>query len=128
MGGGLFLKACAGAQKVDLGFNPDHVLLVAVDPTLRGYSPDKARRFNQQLLRQTIGLSGVKSASLGSNVPFLSGNSWDIAIDGYSAAGGETLLSPLPIKSARDILPPSRSRCFGAASSGTRSEPTDRWS
>jgi putative ABC transport system permease protein len=89
IGGGLFLKAFVKAQKVDLGFNPDHVLLVAVDPTLRGYSPDKALRFNQQLLRQTIGLSGVKSASLGSNVPFLSGSSWDISIDGYTAAGGE---------------------------------------
>ena len=89
IGGGLFLKAFVKAQKVDLGFNPDHVLLFAVDPTLNGYSPDKALRFNQQLLRQAIGLPGVKSASLGSNVPFLSGSSWDISIDGYTAAGGE---------------------------------------
>ena len=44
IGGGLFLKAFVKAQKVDLGFNPDHVLLFAVDPTLNGYSPDKALR------------------------------------------------------------------------------------
>ena len=89
IGGGLFLKAFAHAQKIDLGFNPDHVLLTTLDPTLRGYTSDKALRFNEQLLRQASSLPGVKSASLASSVPFLSGNSWDISIDGYTAPGGE---------------------------------------
>ena len=92
IGGGLFLKAFVKAQAVDLGFNPDHVLLVSIDPSLRGYSTDKALRFNQQLLRQTSGRPGVKYASLASSVPFLSGSSWDIAIDGYTAAGGEKFI------------------------------------
>jgi predicted permease len=90
--GGLFLKAFMRAQKVDLGFNPDHVLLVTIDPTLRGYSTDKALLFQQQLLQQTAGLPGVKSASVASSVPFLSGNSWDISIDGYTAQGGEKFI------------------------------------
>ena len=89
IGGGLFLKAFARAQKIDLGFNSDHVLLTTIDPTLRGYAPDKALRFNQQLLQQAGSLPGIKSASLASSVPFLSGNSWDISIDGYTAEGGE---------------------------------------
>jgi len=89
IGGGLFLKAFTRAQKVDLGFNPDHVLLVTVDPTLRGYSTDKSLQFQQQLLQQTAGLPGIKSASIASSVPFLSGASWDIAIDDYTAPGGE---------------------------------------
>jgi predicted permease len=89
IGGGLFLKAFVKAQQVDLGFNPSHMLLVSIDPSLRGYSAEKAVLFNQQLLRRTANLPGVKSASLASSVPFLSGASWDIAIDGYTAAGGE---------------------------------------
>jgi len=87
--GGLFLKAFMRAQKVDLGFNPDNVLLVSIDPSLRGYSTDKSLQFQQQLLQQTVDLPGVKSASVASSVPFLSGASWDIAIDGYTAPGGE---------------------------------------
>lgn len=87
--GGLFLKTFIRAQNIDLGFNPDHVLLVNVDPTLRGYTVDKALVFHQQLLQQTAALPGVKSASVASSVPFLSGNSWDISIEGYTAAGGE---------------------------------------
>ena len=89
IGGGLFLKAFVKAQRVDLGFNPSHVLLVSIDPSLRGYSAEKAVLFNQQLLRQTAGLPGVKSASIASSVPFLSGASWDISIDGYTTASGE---------------------------------------
>jgi macrolide transport system ATP-binding/permease protein len=89
IGAGLFLKAFMRAQKVDLGFNPDHVLLVAIDPTLRGYSVDKSLLFQQQLLQQTANLPGVKSVSVASSVPFLSGNSWDISIEGYTAPGGE---------------------------------------
>ncbi len=89
IGGGLFLKAFVKAQEIDLGFNPSHVLLVSIDPSLRGYSAEKAVLFNQQLLRQTAGLPGVKSASIASSVPFLSGASWDISIDGYTTASGE---------------------------------------
>jgi macrolide transport system ATP-binding/permease protein len=87
--GGLFLKAFSRAEKVDLGFNPDHVLLVVLDPSLRGYSNDKARVLQEQLVQRANNLPGVTSASVASSVPFLSGNSWDISIDGYTAPGGE---------------------------------------
>ena len=90
--GGLFLKVFIRAQNIDLGFNPDHVLLVNIDPTLRGYTVEKSRIFQQQLLQQTLNLPGVTSASVASSVPFLSGNSWDISIEGYTAAGGEKFI------------------------------------
>jgi macrolide transport system ATP-binding/permease protein len=92
MAAGLFLKAFARAQRADLGFNPDHVLLVMVDPSVRGYSSDKSLQFQQQLLDQTAALPGVRSASLASFVPFVNGTSWDISIDGYSAPGGENFI------------------------------------
>jgi macrolide transport system ATP-binding/permease protein len=87
--GGLFLKAFTRAQAFDLGFNPDRVLLVAVDPGLQGYSNVKALRFNQQLLERVAKLPGVKTASIAGYATFLGGNSWDLSIDGYTAAGGE---------------------------------------
>jgi len=87
--GGLFLKVFLRAQSADLGFNPDHMLLITVDPSLRGYKDDRAKNLNQQILQRVSALPGVKSATLAGNVPFLSGGSWDLSIDGYTAAGGE---------------------------------------
>ncbi|HEX6823484.1 MAG TPA: ABC transporter permease [Candidatus Sulfotelmatobacter sp.] len=87
--GGLFLKAFTRAQHADVGFNPDHLLLVLVDPSLRGYSQEKSVQFQKQLLQQTADLPGVSSASLSASVPFINGYSWDLAIDGYTAPGGE---------------------------------------
>jgi predicted permease len=87
--GGLFLKVFLRAHSVDLGFNPDHMLLVTLDPSLRGYKDDQSTKLNQQILEGASALPGVKSATLAGNVPFLSGASWDLSIDGYTSAGGE---------------------------------------
>jgi predicted permease len=87
--GGLFVKAFWQAQKADLGFNPDHMLLVFVDPSLQGYKDERATHLNQQILERVSTLPGVTSATLAGNVPFLSGGSWDLSIDGYTSAGGE---------------------------------------
>jgi predicted permease len=87
--GGLFLKAFWQAQRADLGFNPDNMLLVFVDPSLQGYKDERATHLNQQILERVSTLPGVTSATLAGNVPFLSGGSWDLSIDGYTSAGGE---------------------------------------
>lgn len=92
IGGGLFLKAFMHAENVDLGFNSDHMLLVTLDPSQKGYSVEKAQQFQMQLVQKAASLPGVKSASVASSVPFLSGASWDIAIDGYTGQGGERFL------------------------------------
>jgi predicted permease len=90
--GGLFLKAFWQAQRADLGFNPDHMLLVFVDPSLQGYKDERATHLNQQILERVSTLPGVTSATLAANVPFLSGGSWDLSIDGYTSAGGEKFM------------------------------------
>jgi len=87
--GGLFLKVFVRAQTANLGFNPDHMLLVFVDPGLRGYKDTQATHLNQQILERVSALPGVTSATLAANVPFLSGGSWDLSIDGYTSAGGD---------------------------------------
>ena len=87
--GGLFLRVFVRAQSADLGFNPDHMLLVFLDPGLRGYKDTEATHLNQQILERVSTLPGVTSATLAANVPFLSGGSWDLSIDGYTSAGGE---------------------------------------
>jgi predicted permease len=90
--GGLFLRAFSRAQRIDLGFNPNHLLLVTIDPTLQGYSGDQSDRFQQQLLQRVASLSHIQSATLAGSVPFLSGGSWDLSIDGYTAPDGEKFI------------------------------------
>jgi predicted permease len=87
--GGLFLKAFSRAQSANLGFNPNHMLLVFVDPSLQGYKDVRAMHLNQQILERVAALPGVTSATLATNVPFLSGAGWDLSIDGYTSPGGE---------------------------------------
>ena len=86
--GGLFLKAFSRAQSANLGFNPDRMLLVFVDPSLSGYKDERATHLNQQILERVSALPGVTSATLAARVPFLSGSSWDLSIDGYTNPGG----------------------------------------
>jgi predicted permease len=93
--GGLFLKSFTRAQTVDLGFNPDHLLLVKLDPLLLGYSPQQSSRFHEQLVRRVADLPGVQLATVAGGVPFLSGNSWDLSIDDYIAPGGEKFIDTL---------------------------------
>jgi predicted permease len=89
---GLFLKSFTHSQNLDLGFNPNHVLLVTINPQLRGYSNDQATRFHEQLLQRVSALPQVKSATVAQRVPFLGGGSWDLSIDGYTAPDGEKFL------------------------------------
>jgi hypothetical protein len=90
--GGLFLKAFSRAHSANLGFNPDHMLLVFVDPSLQGYKDMRAIHLNQQILERVAALPGVTSATLAAKVPFLSGAGWDLSIDGYTSPGGEKFI------------------------------------
>jgi predicted permease len=90
--GGLFLRAFNRAQRIDLGFNPNHLLLITIDPALQGYSSDQSNRFQKQLLQRVASLPHVQSATLAGGVPFLSGGSWDLSIDGYTAPDGEKFI------------------------------------
>lgn len=92
MVGGLFLKSFSRAHNVDLGFNPDRLLLVTIDPMLQGYSNEQASRFHRQLVQRVQSLPGVASATVATSVPFIGGGSWDITIDGYTAPDGEKFL------------------------------------
>ena len=86
---GLFSRAFVRAEGLDLGFRPDHMLLVEVDPSLQGLTPDQSALFHRQLFDRVSAISGVRSASLAAWVPFVSGDSWDLSIDGYTTPSGD---------------------------------------
>jgi putative ABC transport system permease protein len=75
VGGGLLLRTFLALQRVDLGFNPAHMLTGFVLPPPAVYKTDERRlAFYDALLARTAALPGVKQAALASVLP-LSGDS-----------------------------------------------------
>jgi predicted permease len=77
----LFVRSLNAMQTMDFGFNPDHVLNLALDPTKIGMSDAQARALTSNLLDRLHQLAGVEFASHASSVPM-----------GYFGVGGDSVL------------------------------------
>jgi len=85
-GAGLLLRTLWLASHVELGFQPDGVVLGSVDVARQGYSREKGVEFFAQLLRRLQETPGVESVALGSAVPIqASGMRMSLEIDGFQA-------------------------------------------
>jgi len=78
---GLFLRSLGNASSIDIGFKPDNILIMTVDPKLHNYSHDQTVQFLSQLHDRVTALPGVKSASFVGVVPLSIGgtsNNFDV--------------------------------------------------
>ncbi|PYR58010.1 MAG: hypothetical protein DMF85_11985, partial [Acidobacteria bacterium] len=76
VGGGLLLRTFLQLQRVDLGFDPDGVVVGTVNPTRQKYDTPKAlTAFYDRLLDSAAALPGVKAAALSSVIPVSGGDS-----------------------------------------------------
>jgi predicted permease len=66
---GLFVRSARNAEQVYLGFDPRHVLNLAMDTQNLGYENGRSQRFYRELENRARVLPGVESASLASWVP-----------------------------------------------------------
>ena len=82
---GLFVRSLGKAQHTDLGFDPNHVLNLTIDPHEAGYDETQARAFFRTLLDRASAMPGVQSASLATSVPMAygGGDFTTLEIDGY---------------------------------------------
>jgi macrolide transport system ATP-binding/permease protein len=87
---GLFVRQLERAQRIDLGFDPDHVLNVAMDPHQIGYGKTRTEEFYRQLLARARATTGVESASLAISTPM---GYWDegnkVYIEGHPPVPGQ---------------------------------------
>jgi predicted permease len=67
---GLFARSLARVQNLNLGFNPDRLLMASFDLKLQGYDEPRAEQFRRVLMERVQALPGVESAALTSTVPF----------------------------------------------------------
>jgi predicted permease len=69
VGAALFLRTVHNLSRVDLGFNPEQLLIFHVDPSLNGYDADRIERLYGQMLQRLTAIPGVDSATVTDIVP-----------------------------------------------------------
>jgi predicted permease len=85
VGAGLLFQSLRGVQNTNPGFRTHGVLNTYIDFVAAGYSTQRARDFEDELLDRLQGLAGVESAAFSRITPFdyRSYSSASIAVDGY---------------------------------------------
>lgn len=63
IGCGLFLRSLASLKAIEPGFDPEHVLLFRVDPTLNGYEGARLTKFYDDVLTRLRAIPGVQIAA-----------------------------------------------------------------
>ena len=66
---GLFARSLQGAQRLDVGFDPQRITNVTLDPNQIGFSQAKGQALYRELLQRSRTLPGVESASLAAWLP-----------------------------------------------------------
>lgn len=92
VGAGLFLRTLQNMRTFDVGFRPEHVLQVSIDPRTAGYGESEWLSLYEQLLARVEAIPGVASAALTVNGLFGgSSTSRTITVEGYQARPEEKL-------------------------------------
>jgi len=91
---GLFVRSLDRAQRMNLGFNPDHVLNVLLDTREAGYDRPPTLAFFRELERRVKQLPGVQSVSMAFSSPL-----------GYISISDNVYVEGRPVRS--DEQPPT---------------------
>jgi len=82
---GLFLRSLSVAQRSNLGFDPNHVVVATMDPGEIGYREAQGLEFYKALLDRARVLPGIQNVALTSSIPLgYFGNAESLGIDGYT--------------------------------------------
>jgi predicted permease len=66
---GLFVRSLSAVEHMDLGFDPNQLLNVRLDPSINNYNKPQTTEFYRSVETKIRGLPGVQTASLASSVP-----------------------------------------------------------
>jgi len=90
VGAGLFLGSLRNLYRVDLGFNPQNLLMATMDPRTAGFDQARVPALYQQVIENVKRLPSVMSATLIDN-PLLNGQAYFLGakVPGYVPRPGE---------------------------------------
>jgi len=66
---GLFVRSLSAVERMDIGFDPNQLLNVRLDPSINNFSETQTKEFYRSLETKIRSLPGVQSASQASAVP-----------------------------------------------------------
>jgi predicted permease len=99
---GLVVRSLQVAQRTRPGFTPENAVALSFDLGLQGYTEDKGKEFQRQLIERTRSVAGVRSVALTSVVPLTLDYSFTtIYVKGQPASGS----SNLPLAVPNEISP-----------------------
>ena len=92
---GMLLDGFRQALSLDPGFRTDHLLMLSLDPSLVGYTPQQTQTFYRDLVDRARALPDVRSATLTSAVPLQPGQQIIEAVspEGYRFPPGQESLA-----------------------------------
>jgi predicted permease len=94
---GLVVRSLQVAQRTRPGFNPENAVALSFDLGLQGYTEEKGRAFQRQLLERTQAVAGVRSVALTSTVPLTLDYSYStIYVEGQPVTGSSNLPVAVP--------------------------------
>jgi predicted permease len=81
---GLFIKSLMNVSRVDLGLDPENIVMFTVSPELNGYEGSRSADFFIQLEEELAAIPGVTSVSA-DQVGLLGGSSWgnSVTVEGF---------------------------------------------
>jgi predicted permease len=86
---GLFVRSLQAIEHADLGFDPNQLLNVRLDPALNNYNQTQTKEFYRALETKIRALPGVQFASLATAVPISYGRAKDsVYVEGRPVAPG----------------------------------------
>ncbi|HEY6403127.1 MAG TPA: FtsX-like permease family protein, partial [Blastocatellia bacterium] len=92
VGAGLFARSLRNLKTVDIGYNTDQVITMALDPAQNGYKIERLRNFYNQLSARLAALPGVKTTTFTRNAPMSGSYSrFGIEVPGYQPRPGEEM-------------------------------------
>jgi putative ABC transport system permease protein len=87
---GLFVRSLSAVEHMDIGFDPNQLLNVTLDPSLNNYTEIQTNEFYRSLETKVRALPGIQSVSLAASVPMGStlGNQ-SVYIEGRRGPSGQ---------------------------------------
>jgi len=73
IGAGLFLRSLQNAQRIDPGFDSEHLAVMTFDLGAQGYTEERGRQFCRSTIERASSVAGVSAATLSNNIPLFQG-------------------------------------------------------
>ena len=86
---GLLVRSLAAVKNMRLGFDPENLLSLTVDPSELGYNQSRTDEFYGELETSALALPGVQSVSLAHNVPMISNSGDTVYVEGRALMSGQ---------------------------------------